>query len=98
MPKYWLDGIFDDPIEEVIDIQQKMKDVIVQQFMTTVVSKTSSIIICKNFVYCEDISCTKRHWYNGDYYCRKSRRGRQWDEAQKLDRFICRYQGKVIVE
>ena len=100
MPKYWLDGIFDDPIEEEVEILQKMEEVIVPSSLTsTDVSKTyRGLIVCKNFVYCYDISCMKRHWYNGDYYCRKSRRRGQFEEAQKLDRFIRRYRGEMTVE
>ena len=99
MPKYWLDGIFDDPIEEEVEILQKMEEVIVPQSMTTDVSKTyRGLIVCKNFVYCDDLSCMKRHWYKGDYYCRKSRRRGQFEEAQKLDRFIRRYRGEMTVE
>jgi hypothetical protein len=79
-------------IEEVV--------VDLEEFKTSPpVSYKPAVILCKNFVYCEDRICEKRHWYRSGYKCRLFRWGQlssnpvfwRLEEKEALDRRYKKY-------
>jgi hypothetical protein len=111
MPKYWLDGIFDDTVMEDLVVD---KDMVMSEAMDVEESddemdmdvlktvEKARVVICRNFVYCENAGCLKRHWYQTGIKKRVSRMKGCFEEAKILDRWLRRYAknngGIVVVE
>jgi hypothetical protein len=76
--KYWLDGIFDD--EEFVVPKEDLKpQVEVKNLSLTspvvekeIIAKLSwkEEILCRNFIYCDNAFCGKRHYYRRRYETR----------------------------
>lgn len=72
--KYWLDGIFDNEVVEPFIV---IKAVVIDQSALVVpdmpivsdcsslcaVVPSNTIILCSNYLYCNNASCSYRHWY-----------------------------------
>lgn len=62
--KYWLDGIFDDKeLYSVISEESKKESDIVIENEIVIQLGICKEILCKDYVYCDDIKCRKRHYY-----------------------------------
>jgi len=76
--KYWFDGIFDD--EEFVLPKEDLKPEVEVKSLSLpsnvvekeIVAKWSwkEEIICRDFVYCDNAKCTKRHYYGNKYDAR----------------------------
>ena len=81
--KYWLDGIFDDlpvVVKDAINTRIEIAEIIptacveVAVNVPTLTPRKLKTVLCYDFLYCDDATCTHRHWYKSSYECRKRRR------------------------
>jgi hypothetical protein len=76
MPKYWLDGIFDEDKDFICEKYTKSKvgyfyklgDKGYGYYRITntdfIGYSPIKMVLCKNFKYCSNPKCCNRHWYN----------------------------------
>lgn len=69
--KYWLDGIFDDEFIVVKEDLKPLGSIKSNSLSSSVIENKEIVakwsfkeeILCRDYVYCDNASCKKRHYY-----------------------------------
>jgi hypothetical protein len=110
--KYWLDGIFDDDefVVPKEDLKSQVSEKSLSLTSHVIENSSSSVaeneiiakwswkeeMICRDFIYCDNVRCCKRHYYKRRYELRLEakrlahRNYMKMDEKESLDRLLLR--------
>ena len=110
--KYWLDGIFDDDefVVPKEDLKSQVSEKSLSLTSHVIENSCSSVaeneiiakwswkeeMICRDFIYCDNVRCSKRHYYKRRYELRLEAKRlahgnyMKMDEKESLDRLLLR--------